>query len=119
MATINYSRISNPNVLGSELELFLWNSCKAADVGQALPLGNYADRSIQISGTFGAGGSVSLQGSLDGNNWATLNDTFGNSLVITSAGIKQIAEVVTYIRPSITGDGTTNIDVYILSRRLL
>jgi hypothetical protein len=78
----------------------------------------YPDRSVQVAGTFGAGGTVVIQGSNDGANWATLTDQLGNPLSFTTADIATIMEVARYIRPVVTaGDGTTSISVSILFRR--
>lgn len=79
---------------------------------------DFADRCVQVTGTFGAGGSVTIQGSNDdGTTWSTLKDAFGTALTFTSAGIAQITELPQYIRPSVTaGDGTTAINVRIFMR---
>lgn len=78
----------------------------------------YADRSVQVAGTFGAGGTLLIEGSNDGTNWATLNNVQGTALSITSAGIKQVAEVTRYVRARVSaGDGTTDLDVAFLLRR--
>lgn len=72
--------------------------------------GSYITASFQVSGTFGAGGSVSLQGSNDGANWYALSPT-----ALTAAGgfgTLGVAEHPRYIRPIVTaGDGTTNLTV--------
>lgn len=84
-------------------------------------MANYADRSVQIGGTFGSSGTVVLEGSNDGgSNYLTLNDAFGNALTFTSPGLKQITEVVERVRPRVTnGDGTTAIDVNLFMRKLI
>lgn len=117
MATISLTRISHDEQHNSEL--FLWNSLRNGDQGDGLKFGHFSDRSVQVTGTFGAGGLVTIKGTLDGNNWFTLKDTFGNALAITSAGIYQINEIVNKIKPVVAGDGSTNIDVHILSRRMV
>ena len=81
----------------------------------------YGDRSVQITGTLGAGGTIVIEGSNDGGvTWATLNDAFGNALTLTALGIKQITECVGQIRPRVTaGDGTTNLNVYLWMRKVV
>lgn len=77
-----------------------------------------ADRSVQVTGTIGAAGAVTIEGSNDNVNFATLNDHLGNPLVITALGIKSIDQICRYIRPRITaGDGTTSLTVTMLLRR--
>lgn len=81
----------------------------------------FADKSVQITGTFGAAGSIQLEGSNDqGTTWAILNDAFGNTLVFTSAGLKQITECVEQVRPRVTaGDGTTSLNCYLFMRKVV
>lgn len=83
-------------------------------------LSRYPDKTVQIFGTFGVGGSVNIEGSNDGGTtWAILHDSRGaaNPLTITAAGIFAIAENPELIRANVTaGDGTTAINVIIVSR---
>lgn len=81
---------------------------------------NFADRSIQITGTLGVAGAVTWEGSNDGGvTYGTLNDAFGNALVVTALGVKQITECVELVRPRITaGDGTTSLNVYLFARKI-
>jgi polygalacturonase len=89
-----------------------------SDVGAAIEMGASADRSVQVTGTFGAGGSVTIEGSNDGTNYHTLNDPQGNALAVTSAKTEQVMELTRYIRPRITaGDGTTSLTVTMFLRR--
>lgn len=77
-----------------------------------------SDKTVQVLGTFGAGGSVNIEGSNDGGTtWAILNDTRGETtgvLTFTGADIRTINEVPELIRANVTaGDGTTNLTVII------
>lgn len=95
-----------------------WSPLLNGDVGDKVGYHSHADRSVQVVGAFGAGGTVLIEGSLDGANWATLTDPQGVALSITSAKIKMIAEMTTYIRPRVSGgDGTTSLTVTLLARR--
>lgn len=118
MATVNYARTE---VL-SDVHVYLWETITNGDDGDALESPGAADRSIQVIGTFGTGGSVTLEGSnlpspsVDAD-WFTLTDPLGNDLTFTAAGGKQIGEVTRHIRPHCTaGDGSTDLDVYVCSR---
>lgn len=65
--------------------------------------------SIQFSGTFG-GATVTLEGSNDGTNYATLKDMVGAPISMTSAGIVEFTSTVQHVRPAIsggTGDSVT------------
>ena len=97
------------------------------DVGAPVEAPDHAFKEIQVKGTFGAGGSVSLEGSLDAGTadgaladgsdrtWATLNDPQGNALTFTSARLERVQESTATIRPNVTaGDGTTALVVTVI-----
>lgn len=98
--------------------VYKWLDIPNGNQGDSLGFATYQDRSVQVVGTFGAGGSVSIKGSNDGGTtWAILTDPLGNALTFTAAGLKQIVELTDLIRPEVTaGDGTTAIDVWLLAR---
>lgn len=86
----------------------VWAAMANGDTGLPVLLPGNADRTIQVTGTFGTGGSVALEGSNDGTNFFALTDPTGTVIAITSAGIKAITEACMYVRPHVTaGDGTT------------
>lgn len=120
MATITPT-ISSPTTHGNmKTHVYSWTpiTFSGTDVGAAIEMPGSADRTVQVTGTFGAGGSVRVEGSLDGVTYAILTDPQGNALDITTAKIETIMELVRYIRPRITaGDGTTSLTVQILMRR--
>lgn len=92
-----------------------WPNMASGDDGQPIELANFADRSVQVVGSFGSGGNVRIEGSLDGTNYAPLTDPQGNNLDINTPKIEAISEVVRYIRPRVTaGDGTTSLTVTML-----
>lgn len=95
-----------------------WLAMANGDTGAPIANCDYQDRTVQVTGTFGAAGSVTIQGSNDdGVTWATLTDPLGNALTFTAAGMKQITELPYAIRPAVTaGDGTTSVNVYLLQR---
>ena len=84
--------------------------------GAALFLPPFSDKTVQVGGTFGVGGSVTIEGSLDGTNYIALTDPQGNALTKTAAAIEAVSEAVPYVRPRVTaGDGTTAITVLIFA----
>jgi hypothetical protein len=88
--------------------------------GSALEPLEFADISIQVLGTFGAGGTLLIEGSneVTPTTWATLNDPQGNALSVTAAKIEQLLEVPRWIRPRVSaGDGTTSLTVNVWARR--
>lgn len=100
---------------------FAWDTLTTTNSdGQPIPsnFADYADRHVQVIGTFGAGGNLRVEGSIDESNYAALNDPFGTALNITAASVKGITEIPLRTRPNVTaGDGSTDLDVFIISRR--
>jgi hypothetical protein len=121
MATRSVSIIAQkPTLAYAGVDTYQWTGLTNAttDVGEAIDVPGYADRSVQVTGTFGTGGSVRIEGSIDGTNYAVLTDPQGNALDVTAAKIEAISENVRLLRPRITaGDGTTSLAVTILCRK--
>lgn len=99
----------------------LWEGLANGDVGASIPINylHYADRCVQVVGTFGSGGSVSMKGSNDGSTFATLTTPADAAVTFTATGLKQLLENPANLRPEVTaGDGTTDLDVYLVMRRV-
>jgi hypothetical protein len=99
---------------------FVWGAQANGDDGAVVgpDWSSYPDRSVQVTGTFGAAGSVSWEGSNDGSNWAVLTTPAGGAVTFTAAGLKQVLEGSLYARPHVTaGDGTTSLVVTLFARR--
>lgn len=95
-----------------------WAGVANGEQGLACSCTRWSDKTVQISGTFGAGGSVSIEGSNDGTNWAVTHDAQGNANTYTGDVIEFIAENPLLIRPNVTaGDGTTTLKVVIVGNK--
>ena len=75
--------------------------------GDTFPGVNIGDRSqtgihYSVSGTFGTGGDIGLEGSADGVSWVALTDYDGVATTITATGTVFVRELVRYVRPVIT-----------------
>ncbi|HXH24040.1 MAG TPA: hypothetical protein VNI78_02250 [Vicinamibacterales bacterium] len=123
MATRTKS-ISKLETFGDDVRVVSWTGLTQAstDDGEPLEMPGWADRSVQVLGTLGVGGSVRIEGSNVAspgvNDWAPLTDPQGNALDINSLKIEAVTELTRWIRPRITaGDGTTNLAVHLLIRR--
>lgn len=117
MATLDFT-ISEVATRGDHCHILTWANMANGDDGTPLQMPGSADRTVQVFGTFGAGGNVRIEGSNDGTHWNTLRSANYTDLNITSAGIHQVVEVTRYIRPIVTGgDGTTSLTVCMLARR--
>lgn len=114
MATVTAALVPDPN---GWISRYKWTPLLNTDVGSAVNSAYFADRSVQVFGTFG-GGTIVLQGSNDGGTtYVTLKDPLGNNLSFTTAGFKMIGDLAHLIRPSVSGgDGTTSLSVWVLMR---
>jgi hypothetical protein len=99
-----------------ELVQVTWSGLATGDDGEAVSLPGFADRSVQVEGTFG-GSSTAIQGSNDGTNFRPLNDTTSTVLAFTAAAIEQVLEVTKLIRPIVTGGAGSGIAVTLIARR--
>lgn len=101
-----------PESLHHTCVIATWADMPNSEDGSPIELGNFADRSVQVVGTFGVAGNVRIEGSINGADYAPLTDPQGNALDFTSPKIEAISELVRYVRPRVTaGDGTTSITV--------
>lgn len=96
---------------------------KFGDSFQPLLSASLVDHSIQVTGVFGAGTNIQIQGSNDATsttngNYYALTDPFSNTINMGSAQIRQTTECTSWIKPVITaGDGTENLTITVAFRR--
>ena len=111
MATID------PVIVDGESRTFLasW-SLGDGDMGAPIRYPGAADRTVQLVGNFG-GATVAIQGSLDGEHWATLSDGQGNAISVTGEELEAITELVRFVRPVVTGGSGASITVLLLLMR--
>lgn len=96
---------------------YQWSGLSNGDAGTPVRVGNAPQRSVQVTGTFGTGGTVVIEGSNDGgSNWHTLTDPQGNDLSFDAAGLAAIQESTQSIRPNVTaGDSGTDLSVSLVA----
>jgi len=117
---VRTATVTSIDTFGDHCHIVAWSGLTSAttDTGSPLEMGGSADRSIQITGTFGAGGTLLFEGSNDGTTYATLTDPQGNALSITAAKIETVMELCRFVRPRISaGDGTTSLVCTMFLRR--
>jgi hypothetical protein len=114
---------------GDNSQLVSWSGLVTGsnDVGEKFECPGAADRSVQLTGTLGTGGVVTLYGSnldapsdtFNSTDWGALTDLDGNTLTLDAIGqIKQVREICRWIRPRITaGDGSSSLGVAMVARR--
>lgn len=67
---------------------------------------------FQVTGTWGVGGALVIEGSNDGTNYFTLTDQANAALTLSANALKTVRDTPMYIRPRVTaGDGTTSLTV--------
>ena len=93
----------------------LWEQMAGGDTGEPLKLNRFAGAvsAVQAIGTFG--GTLTMQGSIDGTNWVDLTTTAGDAASLTAAGGIELGTAFLYIRPS-AGAGISDVDVYLCIR---
>jgi len=115
MATVNPTFTRH----GNHALRFTWELTQADAAGQAISaeFADYADRNVQILGTFDTS-TVVWQGSNDGTNYLTLTDPQGNAISKGAAAIEQITEGALFQRPSSSGGGGSQaVTVICIARR--
>jgi len=105
------------------VRIYTWAGVVQGDTLTAVnPLGGFADRSVQIAGTPGAGLTIDVQGSnerINGTQWAGLRNpavvrlnTLFTTALLASGDIQQILEATQQVRVVLTGgDGTTTLTI--------
>lgn len=105
-------------VVEKDSALVTWAGLLNGDTGGPVDLPAFPDRTFQVIGTFGVGGSVTMEGSNAGAVYAALTDPQGNAITKTAAAIETVVETPKFSRPNVTaGDGTTSITVSMYCRR--
>ena len=125
MATVA-STIQRVNTFLDDAHVLSWTPLTTTNAdGGAIEMPGSADRTIQFLGTFGAGGTIILQGSNvlapvagTDTDWFTLTDPQGNAISKTAAGGEAVLELTRWVRPKVTaGDGTTSLTALLLVKR--
>lgn len=108
--------LSTENIRNGEVVIAKW-SLVDGETGDPFELADFSDCSVQVAGSFGAGGVIAIEGTIDDANYATLSDPVGNSLSFSSAGLKSIAEVVRAKRPRVVSGTSVAVNICIIARR--
>lgn len=96
---------------------FTWGPMANGDTGAPVAyMGR--DRAVQVTGTFGTGGSVAWEGSNDNANWFPLKNLDNTAIAFTAAGLQTVRDEALWVRPHVTaGDGTTALTVILAIRK--
>lgn len=123
MATRSFTTFIPVDAVGANVKNSVgvqWTGLLNGDDGAPYVCPQYADKSVQVHGTFGAGGTILLEGTNQqaytpdrvalAPTYLQLTDPQGNNLSFTAAKIEQVLENLNAIRPRVSaGDGTTSL----------
>jgi len=108
-----YSRYNSRNYYK-----FLWDNLDEADTTPVkINMPSSIALRMKVVGSFGTGGHVRLQGSLDNVTWYNLKDSAGATIDITQAGETDVlaSQVFCYVRPFVSAGTTVDVDVTVLA----
>lgn len=112
MSTITPT-ITNPEDTNGRCRIISWTGIAEGDTCAAARLSQFADRTVQIEGTFG-GATITIEGSLDTVNFHVLTDPQGNAISAGSAKLEAISELTYDVKPVITDGSGSDITVTLL-----
>lgn len=94
-----------------------WEAVTTANhTGVAVEQPGVTKRTVHAFGTWG-GATLSIEGSMDGANFAILKNQAGNAVSLTADGVMDVYSNALYIRARLTVVGAgADVDVYLLSR---
>jgi hypothetical protein len=122
MATISAS-VARLETWGDNTRIVTWAALTTTNnYGSPFEMPGWSDRSIQLIGTLGTGGAVTLYGSnvaapdlTDDDDWAILTDQSDNNLALSTLKVEQVMQLTRWVRPKITaGDGSTSLTAILL-----
>lgn len=129
MATVA-NTAKNVDLQDMQVQSIVWSPLTSTNLDGSPAMGvagvAFADRCFQVDGTFGAGATVTIQGSNDETNpptnWYPLTKAgTGTAATFTTAGgagITTVNELTRWVRPLLAGgDGTTALNVKLIARR--
>ena len=115
MANINPTITTIGNQDGS-IKKVVW-AFTAGDTGLPIKFSEWADRSVQMAGTWN-GATVLWEGSNDGGTtYLPLTDPQGNAMSKTADSIEAVTEVCELARPRVTTGVVTAVTISVILRR--
>jgi hypothetical protein len=115
MATINPT-LTTIGAQDGSVKKAVW-SFTGSDTGVAIRYAEWADRSVQMSGTWN-GATVLWEGSNDGGTtYLPLTDPQGNAISKTADAIEAVTEICELARPRVSAGSVTAVTVTAILRR--
>ena len=94
-----------------------WEGVTPNEPGTPVLCDQRIPKSVQVYGNFGAGGSLYIEGSLDGVRWESIDQSPGFPLTFNSEGLENVGTCPVWVRPRAEGSSATKINVYLLMRK--
>lgn len=101
-------------------KLATWAALVEAETGTAVNLGAIVGlKTVQVTGTFGGGATVSIEGSMDGTTWFVLRSadyTAGDYTLLSGIAANMLSAIVEnplFVRPVVVGGAGATIKVVI------
>jgi len=111
----NITPANNPHLVDNQM--WTWTPITENDTAIATQFQGSGDRCFSVTGNFGAGGTVLLEGSNDDTNYFGLKDASGTAISLTAAGIRQVLEGPKYIRPRVSAGTGVSVTAILFVRR--
>ncbi len=108
-----------PTDVSGKVHRFTWIGLANGDDGEPISIPGASDMTVQVFGTFGASGTIILEGTCreTATTFFQLRDGGDNVISFGSADGEMVAPIAVFIRPRVTaGDGTTNLTMILLAR---
>ncbi len=111
-----------PTDVSGRVHRFTWAGLLNGDDGVLVSIPGAADMSVQVFGTFGSGGTIIVEGTLElldpaPTNFFTLRDGGDNPISFAAADGEMVGPVSVAVRPRVTaGDGTTDLTMILIAR---
>ncbi len=103
--------------LGGGVFRYAWLNVTEGDTPQPVECPAVADKSVEISGTFG-GGAVSLQGSNGGSVYSALTDFDGSAITLSAAGLKPVRENPRFLKPNTPSGVSVSLNIYVIGKKV-
>ena len=96
--------------------VFTWETLTDGDTGSPVLAARFADKTVHSDGNYSGTAVITMQGSNNNVAWFTLTDHADTDVTMGADTVGAvIAQNPLWIRPSVgAGDGSTDIDVYLV-----
>ena len=91
---------------------YSWTGLAASENGDEIPLPAGGGVFVTVQAVGVAGGTFTIQGSIDGTNYFTMKDVQGNDITFTAAGYAEISSNIRRLR-AITGAGVSAGEIHV------